>query len=73
MDYQKRIISEPLIRGGQPCVHGTSIAVIDVIEYLAGGMTSDEILKDFPELIDEDVKACVHFTAKPWPLSGPTD
>jgi uncharacterized protein (DUF433 family) len=73
MDYQKRIISDPLVRDGKPCVRGTSIAVTDVIEYLARGMSITETLKDFPELIDEDIKACLHFAAKPWPLDGSTD
>ncbi|MGD0812624.1 MAG: DUF433 domain-containing protein [Verrucomicrobiota bacterium] len=73
MDYQRRITSDPLIRNGKPCVRGTRVAVTDVIEYLAGGMTFDEALTDFPDLTDEDIKACLHFAAKPWPLNESTD
>jgi uncharacterized protein (DUF433 family) len=73
MDYKQRITSDPLIRNGKLCVRGTRIAVSDVIEYLAGGMTLDEILTDFPDLTDDDIKACLHFAAKPWPLNGSTD
>lgn len=65
MDEQSgsRITVEPGKRSGQPCIRGMRITVQDVLEYLAGGMTSDEVLADFPELTVEDIRACLEFAA----------
>jgi len=63
MDYSKIITIEPGKRGGKPCIRGLRITVQDVLEYLAGGMTEDEILRDFSELRREDIKACLAFAA----------
>jgi uncharacterized protein (DUF433 family) len=53
----------PGVRSGKPCIRGTRITVYDVLEYLAGGMTEDEILNDFPSLGREDIRACLEFAA----------
>lgn len=50
-------------RGGKPCIRGMRITVYDVLEYLASGMTEEEILKDFPELNKDDIRACIAFAA----------
>jgi uncharacterized protein (DUF433 family) len=63
MDYSKIITIEPGKRGGKPCIRGMRITVQDVLEYLAGGMTEEEILRDFSELTREDIKACLAFAA----------
>ncbi len=63
MDYSKIITVDPAIRGGKPCVRGMRITVSDVLEYLAGGMSEDEILQDFPYLTRDDIKACLAFAA----------
>jgi len=63
MDYTKIITIEPGKRSGQPCIRGMRITVQDVLEYLAGGMTVEEVLTDFPELTAEDVRACLAFAA----------
>ena len=63
MNYQERITIEPGKRSGKPCIRGLRITVYDVLEYLAGGMTEDEILADFSELTREDIKACLAFAA----------
>ena len=63
MDYSKIITIEPGKRSGKPCIRGMRITVQDVLEYLAGGMTEDEILQDFSELSHEDIKACLSFAA----------
>ena len=63
MDYQKIITIEPGKRGGKPCIRGLRITVYDVLDYLAGGMTHGEILKDFPYLTEEDIRACLAFAA----------
>ena len=63
MNWQERIVINPAVRSGKPCVKGTRITVYDVLEYLAGGMSEDEILKDFPDLKREDIRACLSFAA----------
>ena len=55
MDWRERITIEPGKRGGRPCIRRLRITVYDVLEYLASGMTEDEILADFPELEREDI------------------
>jgi uncharacterized protein (DUF433 family) len=63
MDYKKHITIEADKRGGKPCIRGMRITVYDVLEYLASGMSEDEILRDFPELKEDDIKASVAFAA----------
>jgi len=63
MDYQERITIEPGKRGGKPCLRGLRITVYDVLDYLAGGMSEDEILADFPDLEREDIRAALAFAA----------
>ena len=63
MDYAELITVEPGKRSGLPIVRSMRIAVRDVLEYLAGGMTTDEVLADFPELTPEDIRACLAFAA----------
>lgn len=63
MNYQDIITIEPDKRSGKPCIRGMRITVYDILEYLAGGMTEDEILADFSELTREDIKACLAFAA----------
>lgn len=63
MDYRDYITIEPEKRGGKPCIRGMRITVQDVLEYLASGMTEEEILEDFPDLTREDIKACLAFAA----------
>ena len=61
MDYQKIITIEPDKRSGKPCIRGTRMTVTDVLEYLAGGMTQEEVLAEFPDLTAEDIRACLAF------------
>ena len=63
MIYQERITIEPGKRSGKPCVRGLRITVIDVLEYLASGMSENEVLRDFPDLTREDIRACLAFAA----------
>jgi len=63
IDYRKIITVEPGKRSGKPCIRGLRISVGDVLDYLAGGMTFDEILGDFPDLTREDILACLAFAA----------
>ena len=70
MDSMRLITVEPGKRSGQPCIRGMRITVRDVLEYLAGGMTVPELLADFPELTDDDVRACFAFAASRLPRLG---
>ena len=63
MDYRKIITIEPDKRSGQPCIRGLRMTVQDVLEYLAGGMSEEAILDDFPDLTLEDIRACLAFAA----------
>lgn len=63
MNYQDRITTEPGKRGGKPTIRGLRITVYDVLDYLASGMSEEEILTDFPELEQEDIRACLAFAA----------
>jgi uncharacterized protein (DUF433 family) len=63
MDWEARISVDPEVRSGKPCIKGTRITVYDVLEYLAGGMTEQQILDDFPSLKAEDIRACLAFAA----------
>ena len=63
MDYKHLITIEPDKRSGQPCIRGLRMTVQDVLEYLAGGMTVEEILADFPDLTAADIRACLAYAA----------
>lgn len=63
MNYEQYFTTEPGKRGGKPCIRGLRITVYDVLDYLASGMTEQEILDDFPDLTLEDIKARLAFAA----------
>jgi uncharacterized protein (DUF433 family) len=63
VNYQERIVIDPQIRSGKPCIRGTRITVTDVFDYLGGGMTVSEVLDDFPDLTLADIQACFAFAA----------
>jgi uncharacterized protein (DUF433 family) len=63
MDYHRLITIEPGKRSGKPCIRGLRITVTDVLEYLAAGMSVEQILDDFPDLTAEDIRACLAFAA----------
>ena len=62
--WQSVITVEPGKRGGKPCIRGMRITVYDVLSYLAAGMSTDELLADFPYLTADDVRACLAFAAE---------
>jgi uncharacterized protein (DUF433 family) len=63
MNYSEIITIEPGKRGGKPCIRGLRITVYDVLEYLASGMNHADILRDFPYLTEEDIRACLAYAA----------
>ena len=63
MDYSKFISIDSKIRFGKACIKDTRISVYDVLGWLAGGASIDQILSDFPELTEESIRACLAFAA----------
>jgi uncharacterized protein (DUF433 family) len=61
--YRDIITIEAGKRGGKPCIRGMRITVYDVLDYLASGMTQEEILRDFPFLTADDIQACLSYAA----------
>ena len=64
MDLLERIVVDPAVRFGKPCVRGTRIAVGDVLGYLAAGMSDDKIVAEFPQLTRDDIRACLAYAAE---------
>jgi uncharacterized protein (DUF433 family) len=63
MNYSEHIEIIPEKRFGRPCIKGTRISVYDVLNWLANGMSKQEILEDFPELTEQQINACLSFAA----------
>ncbi len=63
MDYSKIITIAPEKRNGKACIRNLRITVYDVLDYLAGRMTHEQILADFPDLTEEDIRACLAYAA----------
>ena len=63
MNYQHIITIEPGKRGGRPCIRNLRIAVSDVLGWLAAGMSEQQILADYPELTEDDIRACLAYAA----------
>jgi uncharacterized protein (DUF433 family) len=63
MDYAGIITMEPGKRSGKPCIRGLRISVYDILRCLSSGMTHEEILRDFPYLTEQDIRACLAFAA----------
>ena len=59
-----RISIDPNVRFGKPCVRGTRVTVGDILGYLAGGMSEAELLADFPQLTQDDIRACLTYAAE---------
>lgn len=64
MNLKNVITIEPDKRGGRPCIRGLRVTVYDILEYLASGMSHQEILEDFPDLKEEDILACLSYAAQ---------
>ncbi len=62
-NYTDIITVAPGKRGGKPCIRGLRVTVYDVLEYMASGMSEEEILSDFPDLELADIRACLSFAA----------
>jgi uncharacterized protein (DUF433 family) len=60
----KRISVDPNICFGKPCIRGTRIWVSLILDFLASGMTMDEVLKEYPQLAMEDIQAAIAYGAE---------
>jgi uncharacterized protein (DUF433 family) len=63
MNYTLHIMIDPNIRFGKPCIKGTRITVYDILGWLASGMSINGVLEDYPELTDEQIRACLAYAA----------
>ncbi|MFV8269880.1 DUF433 domain-containing protein [Flavobacterium sp. GT2N3] len=63
IDYKQYITINSEVRFGKPTIIGTRITVFDVLNWLANGMTTNEIIEDFPELDENQIKACLTYAA----------
>ena len=63
IDYKQIITIEAGKRGGKPCIRGMRITVNDILGWLASGMTTQDILADFEELVEEDILAALSYAA----------
>lgn len=61
--YRNIVTQEPGHRGGRPCIRGMRIAVADILGWLASGMSHAEVLADYPELTEEDIRAALAYAA----------
>ena len=63
MDWRERILVDPEICHGKPCIKGTRVMVSIVLDYLSAGESEEEILKQYPTLKTEDIRAAVAYAA----------
>ena len=63
MSYKDRITIDSGIRSGKPCIRGLRITVYDILDYLASGMSPNDILSEFSYLESEDITACLQYAA----------
>ncbi len=64
MDWRDRIVLDPNILAGKPVVRGTRLAVEFLIDLLAQGWTEDDILRNYPGLTADDIKACLRYASE---------
>ncbi len=64
MNLLDRIMIDPTVRFGKPCVRGTRITVGDLLGHLAGGMSEEQLLTEFPQLSRDDIRACLAYAAE---------
>ncbi|HEY0602994.1 MAG TPA: DUF433 domain-containing protein [Herpetosiphonaceae bacterium] len=63
-DFMERITINPAQCGGRPCIRGMRIRVIDILDLLASGLTSEQVLEELPDLEPEDVQAALRYAAR---------
>jgi len=63
MDWQERIVIDPEILVGKPVIRGTRLAVEFILDLLAQGWSEEEILRNYPGLVKDDIRACLHYAS----------
>jgi uncharacterized protein (DUF433 family) len=63
INYRDIITVEPGKRGGRPCIRGMRIAVADILGWLAAGMSHEQVLSEYPELTEDDIRAALAYAA----------
>ena len=64
MDWKKRIVVDPLVCHGKACIKGTRIMVSVILDNLADGLSEEEILRSYPSLASDDIKAAIAYAAE---------
>ena len=64
MDWKERITIDPNQCGGRPCIRGMRIRVIDVLDFLAAGLSHEQILEEMPDLEEEDIEASLRYASR---------
>lgn len=60
----ERISMDPGVCGGKPCIRGHRIWVSLILDFLASGVSAEDILKDYPQLVPEDIRACLAYASE---------
>lgn len=63
MNYTHYIVIDPNVRFGKPCIKGSRISVYDVLDWVVSGMSIEQILTDYPEITDNEIRACLAYAA----------
>lgn len=64
VNWQERIVVDPEIHHGTPCIRGTRVPVSVVLGSLAQGLTSEQVLEEYPTLSEDDIRACLAYAAE---------
>ena len=64
MSYRDRVIIDPEIMHGKPVIKGTRIPVYIILNLLAGGLSEEEVLREYPDITKEDIHACLEYAAE---------
>jgi len=63
-ELMARIFSSPDLRGGEPCIKGTRIPVSTIVASVAEGLTRQDIIREYPQLKDEDITAALKYASE---------
>ena len=64
MSIEQHITFDPEVCGGRPCIRGMRIRVADILEMLGHGVSVEQVLADFPDITETDIRACLLFAAR---------
>ena len=64
VNWRERVVIDPDIHHGEPCIRGTRVPVAMIVGSLADGMSFEEILREYPQLSEEDIRAALAYAAE---------